>query len=310
MLNGVVNAAIQQLAMAGGAVDTQVIIDASGPRAALAYKAAIANMEALPLLQTFAGTGRLSGTANFNAQGQATGASERQLVETLNGSGSFAFLDGAIHGVNIAETIRSLGEMGFGEDGPPQKTDFAEISGTVTIVDGLLDNRDFQMLAPLLRVSGAGLVPLLPQPVDYEAELKLVASTEGQGGDAALAGLPIPVSITGPWSDPSYGVDWGAVLGAAALDPARLAAMPDSMLEAATGFGVDLPLPGLSGGDGEGLGGLLDAVTGGGESEGLGGLLDAVTGGGSEESTSDEPAEESVNPMEEAGDALNSLFGN
>ena len=62
MLNGVVNAAIQHLAMAGGTVDSQVTIDASGPQAAL------------PLLQTFAGTDRLSGTANFEAQGQATGA--------------------------------------------------------------------------------------------------------------------------------------------------------------------------------------------------------------------------------------------
>ena len=298
MLNGVVNAAIQHLAMAGGTVDSQVTIDASGPQAAL------------PLLQTFAGTDRLSGTANFEAQGQATGASEKQLVETLNGTGDFAFVDGAIHGVNIVETIRSLGEMGSGEDGPPQKTDFVEISGTVTIVNGLLENRDFQMLAPLLRVTGAGLVPLPPQSVDYEAELKLVASAEGQGGDAALAGLPIPVSITGPWADPSYGIDWGAVLGAAALDPARLAAMPDNMLDAAAGFGVDLPLPDLGGGDG--LGGLLDAVTGSGsnDSSGLGGLLDAVTGSGAEETTGEQPAEEPINPLEEAGDALNNLFGN
>ena len=143
-----------------------------------------------------------------------------------------------------------------------------------------------------------------------------MASTEGQGGDAALAGLPIPVSITGSWADPSYGVDWGAVLGAAALDPSRLAVMPDSMLDAASGVGVDLPMPDLGGGDSGGLGGPLDAVTGGGsedpsDSGGLGGLLDAVTGGGSEDSSSsEEPAEESVNPLEDAGDALNSLFGN
>ena len=56
------------------------------------------------------------------------------MVETLNGTGDFAFVDGAIHGVNIVETIRSLGEMGSGEDGPPQKTDFVEISGTVGTV--------------------------------------------------------------------------------------------------------------------------------------------------------------------------------
>ena len=43
--------------------------------------------------------------------------------------------------------------------------------------------------------------------------------------------------------------------------------MPDDMLEAAKGFGVDLPLPDLGGGEGSGIGGILDAVIGGGSSE-------------------------------------------
>jgi AsmA protein len=300
--NGVLNAAIDKLGVAGGTVDIKVTIDASQPKAVLAFQATIANTQALPLLKSFAGTDRLSGTANFNANGQAVGSNQKQIVETLNGGGGFKFLDGAIHGINIAETIRSLGSLGFGEEGPPQKTDFAEISGTFNIVNGLLENRDFQMLAPLLRVTGAGLVPLPPQTVDYNAELKLVASTAGQGGDAALAGLPIPVSITGPWADPSYDVDWGSLLGAAALDPARLAAMPDDMLEAAKGFGVDLPLPDLAGDAGSGIGGTLDAL--------IGGLLDTVTGGGSQETTTEEPAEEDKSLLEGAGDALKSLFGN
>ena len=300
--NGVLNAAIDKLGVAGGTVDIKVTIDASQPKAALAFQATVANTQVLPLLKSFAGTDRLSGTANFNANGQAVGSNQKQIVETLNGGGGFKFLDGAIHGINIAETIRSLGSLGFGEEGPPQKTDFAEISGTFNIVNGLLENRDFQMLAPLLRVTGAGLVPLPPQTVDYNAELKLVASTAGQGGDAALAGLPIPVSITGPWADPSYDVDWGSLLGAAALDPARLAAMPDDMLEAAKGFGVDLPLPDLAGDAGSGIGGTLDAL--------IGGLLDTVTGGGSQETTTEEPAEEDKSLLEGAGDALKSLFGN
>ncbi len=300
--NGVLNAAIDKLGMAGGTVDTKVTIDASQPKAALAYQATIANMQVLPLLKSFAGTDRLSGTANFNANGQAVGSNQKQIVETLNGGGGFKFLDGAIHGINIAETIRSLGSLGFGEEGPPQKTDFAEISGTFNIVNGLLENRDFQMLAPLLRVTGAGLVPLPPQTVDYNAELKLVASTEGQGSDAALAGLPIPVSITGPWADPSYDVDWGSVLGAAALDPARLAAMPDDMLEAAKGFGVDLPLPDLVGGAGSG-----ESSEGG---MGIGGWLDTVFGDSSQETTTEEPAKEDKSLLEDAGDALKSLFGN
>jgi AsmA protein len=309
MLNGVLNAAIDKLGTAGGTIDTMITIDASRPEAAIAYQATVANVQALPLLKSFAGTDRLSGTAHFNANGQAVGATEKQLVKTLNGGGGFKFLDGAIHGVDIAGTIRTMGNIG--EAGATQKTDFAELSATFDIVNGLLENRDFKMLAPLVRITGAGLVPLPPRTVDYGAEFTLVASTEGQGGDAALAGLPIPVRITGPWADPSYNVDWASALTAAALDPARLAAMPDSMLDAAAGLGVDLG----------GSGGILDAVIGGGsdESSGVGGLIEGILGGvSSEPSGTEEPAEqESVAPeeipgkiIEDAGKALKSLFGN
>ena len=310
MLNGVLNAAIDKLGMAGGTIDTKVTVDASQPKAALAYQVAVANVQALPLLKSFADTDQLSGTVHFNATGQAVGANEKQIVNTLNGSGGIKFLDGAIHGIDIAETIRTLGSAGMGEEGPPKKTDFAEISGTFTIVNGLVENRDFQMLAPLLRVTGAGLVPMPPQTVDYNAELKLVASTAGQGGDAALAGLPIPVAITGPWADPSYGVDWGAVLGAAALDPERLAAMPEDMLNSVTDLGI--ALPGLGGGDGSDGGGLLEGILGGGDGSDGGGLLEGILGGGSSDtSTTEEPASEPAEAIiEDAGKALKSLFGN
>ncbi|MCH8092832.1 MAG: hypothetical protein IIC57_10865, partial [Proteobacteria bacterium] len=163
-------------------------------------------------------------------------------VESLNGDGRFKFIDGAIHGINLAATLRKAKTLGIGTSGgEAQKTDFAELSGSFTIKNGLLENRDFKMLAPLIRLSGKGVVPLPPQWVDYLVTAKLVASIKGQGGADALAGLPIPIKIEGPWSNVGYGVDWKRVFSQAMLDPERLRNMPADLRESAKGFGVDLP---------------------------------------------------------------------
>ena len=229
--------------------------------------------------------------------------------------------------MNIAETLRNAQNLNFGGDGGgAQKTDFSELSGSFVITDGVVDNRDFKMLAPLVRLSGAGQVPMPPQTVDYGVEAKLVASLEGQGGDDALAGLPIPIRIQGTWSDPSYDIDWQSVFQAAALDPARLATMPDSLKDAAKGFGVDLPLPdGLPGAEGlgEGLGETLKGVTGDGEAApggatgALDGLQKLIDPGAAEDAPpaaesepQPEPQAQPEDLIEKPLDAVKGLFGN
>jgi hypothetical protein len=111
----------------------------------------------------------------------------------------------------------------------------------------VVDNRDFQMLAPLVRVNGAGKVPMPPRTVDYLVESKLVGSLEGQGGQDALKGLPIPIRITGPWHDISWQPDFQAALLGAAVDPSNLG---EGLKGTVEGLGAALPgLGAATGGD-------------------------------------------------------------
>ena len=240
--NGVLTASVEQLKLAEGTISATAKIDASQPAAVLDYRASITGVEARKLLKTFADNDRLSGKADFQTRGRARGRNQKELVRSLNGDGRFKFIDGAIHGINLAATLRKAKTLGFGASASEaQKTDFAELSGSFTIKNGLLENRDFKMLAPLIRLSGTGVVPLPPRQVDYLVTAKLVASIKGQGGGDALAGLPIPIKVKGPWSNVGYGVDWKSVFSKAMLDPERLRNMPTDLRESAKGFGVDLP---------------------------------------------------------------------
>jgi AsmA protein len=141
------------------------------------------------------------------------------MVSALDGKGKVAFTNGAIRGINLAALVRNVKDVFLNPKAmESQKTDFAELSGTFNISNGMLHNDDLQLLSPLLRVTGKGTVDLPKQTVNYRIEPKVVASTKGQGGKADLSGLMVPVMVSGPWNNLSYRPD---LAGALKQDPGK-----------------------------------------------------------------------------------------
>lgn len=244
---GVLDVSIDPLRVADGTITSKLHLDAAKKAAKLNYQLDISGLEARPLLKTFAGNDRLSGNTEFTFKGSAIGRSQKALVRSLNGKGQFKFLDGAIHGINIPATLRQAKTLGLKKEaGEAVKTDFAELSGTFVIKKGILKNRDLKMLAPLMRLNGEGRVPMPPRTIDYDLTAKLVGSLKGQSGKDSMAGLPIPIKVSGPWHDIAYKVDWKKAFGDASMDPDRLRSLPQSLKESGKGLG-GLPLPTPSG---------------------------------------------------------------
>src|SRR5262249_50231933 len=159
---------------------------------------------------------------------------------SLNGTGTFKVTDGAIYGINLAHALRQVGTLGLG-DSPTEKTDFAELDGTYVIKDGILTNLDLKMLAPLFRVTGTGTISLPPQTAASALQAKRGATTQGKGGKDALEGVPIAVKVTGPWSSPSYKIDWKGLFQGIASDPEKIKNLPADLGGVAKGLGVNLP---------------------------------------------------------------------
>lgn len=189
-------------------------VDASGKAPAIGANFALDSISALPFLKDAADLEWLSGKAKLGLQLAATGASQLQLVESLNGKAEFNFANGAIVGFNLPGAIRGITEGKFNglKKAPAEKTDFSELAASFTIANGIARNQDLSLVSPLLRVGGAGAVQLPQRTVDYTVNPKVVASLEGQQGNTALSGIEIPVRITGPWDKLNYQPDVGAVL--------------------------------------------------------------------------------------------------
>lgn len=191
-----------------------VTLDATAKAAGLGANFAIDGVSAQPLLRDASDIEWLAGRGKLNLAIASRGQTERQMVETLTGNASFNFTDGAIIGLNIPQMIRgfSQGQLNQADQSNSQKTDFSELSATFKIQQGVAQNDDLIMLSPLLRLTGNGQIMLPPRQVDYMLRPKIVSSLEGQGGDAGLGGVEIPVRVTGSFENIKYTPDLGGVL--------------------------------------------------------------------------------------------------
>jgi AsmA protein len=216
LVNSRLEANLTRISLYDGSGSASFIANGRTGTPSFRVSADIRSVAALPLLEAAAGFDRLSGTGRIRIDLLTSGSSQGEVMNALNGSGDFAFADGAIRGVNLAQAIRGIESAltnrrlpeGFGEQ---EETDFSSLDGSFNVSNGIASNSDLVMLSPLIRVDGAGTVNLGAQTLDYRLRPRAVASIEGQGGDRDLRGIVVPILIRGSFNNPNVGIDWDAV---------------------------------------------------------------------------------------------------
>ena len=221
--NGLMTANLQQLKLYDGSVTGQISVNGKSKIAQMVSNLNLTGVQANPLLTDAADFSKLEGVSNVGFNIKSNGRSQAELIRNLAGDGKFAFRDGAIIGINIGSIIRNaknlIRQKINADNGSVSKTDFTELSGSVTIRDGVATNQDLKMLAPLFRLSGTGSTDLHDRLVKkYRLLPKLISSTKGQGGTSDAKGVMIPILISGPWHDLSYRPDFSGGLPNIKLD--------------------------------------------------------------------------------------------
>ncbi|MDX1573033.1 MAG: AsmA family protein [Methylophaga sp.] len=195
-----------------------VSVDARGEQLKLAIDERLEGIQAGPLLKDLTGDDKISGKADANIKLNGSGKDIDAIKKTLSGSGNFSFSDGALKGINIAETIRkakaALSGQKLADTGTPESTDFSSLTGSFTADDGIINNDDLEMMSPLLRVNGKGNASLPKETIDYSLRVSIVGTSKGQGGKELeeLKGVTIPIKITGTFSEPKPSVDLAAIV--------------------------------------------------------------------------------------------------
>tara|TARA_R110000868_G_scaffold57591_2_gene177799 strand:+ start:28210 stop:30324 length:2115 start_codon:yes stop_codon:yes gene_type:complete len=224
LTNSRLEATLEQFSLYEGAGNANIVVNARRATPSYSLRAELTGLDAQPFLQAAAGFEKLRGTGTFVLNFTTSGDSQAAIMQGLAGRGNFSFADGAIVGINIAETIRNVSSFVSGngnasgtdasttaETGETAETDFTALTGSFTATAGRLTNEDLLMLSPLLRVTGAGWANLPEQTLDYRLQPRAVATIQGQGGDRDMRGITVPVRIRGSFNNVSIGVDTEAV---------------------------------------------------------------------------------------------------
>ena len=220
--NGILTADLKKIELYEGTGAGVLKVDARKKTAIVESKFTLNKLQTLPFLADAAGLDRLEGLGSFSYDVSTRGRNEKQLMRNLQGSSRLNVIDGAWKGVNLAEMSRTVQgflkkndddeEAGQESVGDNEKTDFSELGATFNIANGIVQNKDFSMLSPFVRVTGNGNVNLLNQTVDFRLRPKFVGSAAGQGGDLDLTGVTVPIIVDGPISNIRYRADLGAAL--------------------------------------------------------------------------------------------------
>jgi len=182
------------------------------------FKSSLKNVQALPLVKDLTEKELVSGMAEISLDIKGSGLDDLSLRKNSNGNGAFSFTEGAIHGVNVAELIRTTYAKIKGQtvtpSDEPQKTDFASFTGSFTLGQGVVKNSDLKLLSPLLRVSGNGSADIVDETLSYKLNTAIVGSLEGQGGKpiADLKNVTIPLRIKGKMADPDISLEMDKIL--------------------------------------------------------------------------------------------------
>jgi AsmA protein len=224
--NGRVTVAPHSAKLYEGSISGEVTVDANKNHVSL--KEQLQNVAVGPILRDFAQQDRLEGKGNITLDVTTAGQTVNAMKRALGGTARVELRDGAIKGINLGEIIRKGRNMfsggsqsaaqGQSADDKTQKTDFSELSASFTIKNGVAHNEDLDAKSPLFRLGGAGDINIGTSSLDYLAKASIVATGQGQGGAERdrLAGLTVPVKLSGTFDDLKYQVDYRAMAGQAA----------------------------------------------------------------------------------------------
>ena len=184
-------------------------------------KQQLSNVAIGPLLKDAIDKDPIEGRGNVRLDISTQGATVSALKKGLNGTARLDLRDGAVRGVNIAETIRNAkatlsavkGDQQSGTASANAKTDFSELSGSFRLTNGVAHNDDLSAKSPLLRVGGNGDINIPNSSLDYTVRATIVPSLQGQGGQElqGLKGVTIPVHLDGPLTAMNWKVDFTAM---------------------------------------------------------------------------------------------------
>jgi AsmA protein len=194
----------------GGSARLSIDVDAVSMRCAASGK--ISDVAVGPLLQAAKGSRPVEAVASLDLQAlSVSGTSAEAAASSLSGKGLLTARGIALNGVSILPKNAPAAPGGA-------PANFEQLTVPFTATNGIVKLAPVSLRSPSLGAKGQGVVRLPQRDVNFSADISLLRMT-------------VPVLVSGPFSDLSYGLD-----GKRALE--GLVKAPGARLDAAEDLGA------------------------------------------------------------------------
>ena len=194
-------------------------VDANSNRITLKHTLTGVNIN--PLMKDAVNRDLIEGRGNISVDVTTAGGTQSAMKKGLGGTASVALKDGAFKGINLAKSFRDAKAMISGKQdqevkgNAAEKTDFSEMSASLKIANGIAHNDDLTAKSPFIRLGGTGDINIGAGSMDYLAKATLANTSSGQGGKelGSMAGLTVPVRVSGPFEALNYKIEFSQLAG-------------------------------------------------------------------------------------------------
>lgn len=201
-----------------------LVLDASRATPRLEIDALADSIAAQEMLTALTGFKNLSGLGDVQLDLQSEGNSLKALIEGLDGSFESDLNQGALKGLNLAKLVRDTSNLSallasgdltvtsFRDAFSPEaETDFSKFIGNLDFNNGVASITDLSIDNPVVGITGTGSIDLGARTLDIRLTPRVDVSASGAGSTIGLGNIPIPVRVSGDWTNVQFGLDSSAV---------------------------------------------------------------------------------------------------
>ena len=191
----------------GGNFQANGTLDVRGAQPQLSVHERINSVPVERILQAQGQKPPVEGQLDLDADLRSSGASQRALIDNLDGTARFALRNGQLIDANVesqlCQGISLLNRKPLELPHGGQNTPFRQLSGTLSIVNGVARNQDLRVSVPGLAVKGDGDIDLRTLGLDYHLGITVqgdtnVAADPGCKVGERYADIEWPLQCRGP----------------------------------------------------------------------------------------------------------------
>ena len=181
--DGVLDIELQPTSLYGGSMQGLLRVDGGGNAPTLTTQLALDQLSIMEFLPAISRLNTVTGRIEVDASFAATGSSTNELLDTLNGSTTFAISDNTVDIGLIKQVfteIAALSPTGESIQQWPDVIQFGELGGYILMEGGITDSQEIKLRMDNFDISGTGGIDLAAGTFDYDLELALLGPPVAQ----------------------------------------------------------------------------------------------------------------------------------